>query len=283
MTERLRRIGRFGVRRWLPAGFVLLIGILTALGGSAGIGWPTSAQPSAAELHALLAAPGRDRILVAFDPDVGTYAEVRPAVRAAFAQLVRAGATLSVVSFTPEGRALAVAELDRLRRGGVEEARLLDLGFHAGAEAGLVAATSRLVPAGASGALAEAVRDAGGGIAAFDAVLVVGGGDIGPRSWVEQVGTRLPETTIAAIVPTSLLPQAVPYRSSGQLDALVAGVREASAYVAAVRDDPAASAAREAERVDDAAPSALPIIAGALLLLVGLADAIAGRWRRDAA
>lgn len=282
MTERPRGIRRIGLRRWLPAGFVFLLGILTAGGGSAGIGWPASAQPAAGELHAVLAVPGRDRILVGFDADVGTYAEIRPAVRAAFAQLVRAGATLSVVSFTPEGRALAVAELDRLRRGGVEEARLLDLGFHAGAEAGLVAAVSRLVPSGASGALADAVRDAGGGVAAYDAVLVVGGGDIGPRSWVEQVATRLPATTIAAIVPTAQLPQAVPYRSSGQLDALVAGVREASAYVAAVRNDPAASEAREAERVGDEGPSALPIIVGALLLLAGLADAVAGRWRASA-
>lgn len=282
MTERAARIRRFAARRWLPAAFVLLLGILTAAGGSAGIGWPASPQPAATELHALLGVPGRDRILVAFDADVGTYAEIRPAVRAAFAQLVRAGATLSFASFTPEGRALGLAELDRLRRGGVEPSRLLDLGFHAGAEAGLVAATTRLVPPGASGALADAVRGAGGGIAAYDAVLVIGGGDIGPRSWVEQVATRLPDTTIAAIVPTALLPQAVPYRSSGQLAALVAGVREASAYVAAVRDDPAASGAREVERVRDPGPSALPIIAAALLLLVGLADAVAGRWRRGA-
>ncbi len=273
------RLGR--LRRALPLAFVAVVAVATLVGIRFETDAPTT-TPAATLVRATLAALGRGRVLVAFDPDIGTYAEVRPAVRAALAQLVRGGATLSLVSYTPEGRALALAELDRLRRGGVAEGRLLDLGFHAGAEAGLVAGVTAIVPVEGSGALMDALREAGSGFGAFDAVLVVGGTELGPRSWVEQVGTRLPELPIIGIAPTSLLPQAVPYRASGQLAGLVAGAREVAAYVAAVRDDPASGAAQGAAQITDEPPSSLPILIGLLLTLLLLADAVASRWRGGA-
>ena len=61
---------------------------------------------------------------------------------------------------------MAVAELARLGREGTGEVE--DLGFVSGAEAGLV---------DLSDGLAEG----------RDAVIVVGGNDLGPRSWVEKV------------------------------------------------------------------------------------------------
>ena len=272
MTDRLRAL--------LPALVVALIGVATVVGLRVdGPAVTTSDTSHAAALHATLAELARPRVLVGFDPDLGTYAEIRPAARAALAQLVRGGASLAFASFTAEGRALSLAEMDRLRRGGVEEGRVLDLRFHAGAEAGLVRSVSDILPDGAAGALADALRDDGGGIGAFDLVLVVGGTELGPRSWVEQVATRLPELRLAAIVPTVLQPEAIPYRVTGQLDGLVAGVREASAYVAAVRDDPTAVVAREAERVSDLPPSWLPLVVGIGIMIVLLADAVASRWR----
>lgn len=271
------RLGR--LRPALPLAFVTVVAVGTLIGLRLDPAPAAGPAPAATALHAGLAEVGRGRVLIAFDADVGTYAEVRPAVRAALAQLVRGGATLSLVSYTPEGRALALAELDRLRRGGLEAGRLLDLGFHAGAEAGLVAAVTSIVPAEADGALADALRKAGAGIAAFDAVLVVGGNELGPRSWVEQVATRLPALTMFAIVPTSLLPQAVPYRATGQLAGLVAGAREVAAYVTAVRDDPATGAVQGAAQVTDELPSSVPVLIGLLLTLLLLADAIASRWR----
>ena len=273
MSDRLGRL-----RGALPLAFVAVVAVATLVGTRLGTDAAT-ATPGAMALRETVAELGRGRVLIAFDADIGTYAEVRPAVRAALAQLVRGGATLSLVSYTPEGRALALAELDRLRRGGVEEGRLLDLGFHAGAEAGLVAGATSIVPDEAEGALADALREAGPGIGAFDAVLVVGGTDLGPRSWVEQVGTRLPELPIIGIAPTSLLPQTVPYRATGQLAGLVAGAREVAAYVAAVRDDPATGAAQGVAQITDEPPSSLPILVGLLLTLLLLADAIASRWR----
>lgn len=274
MTERLRA-------PW-PLAFVALLAVAVVAGMQVdGPAVGTTSSTHALDLHADLGALTRARVLVAFDPDVGTYAEIRPATRAAMAQLVRGGASLAFVSYTAEGRALALGELDRLRRGGVEEGRLLDLRFEAGAEAGLVASVAEVVPAAASGALADALRADGGGLGAFDLVLIVGGTDLGPRSWIEQVATRLPDLPLVAIVPTVLGPQTIPYRVTGQLEGLVVGVREASAYVVAVRDDPGAVVAREAERVTDGPPSSLPLLAGILVTLLLFADAVASRWRDE--
>lgn len=279
MTDRLPGLQRIRpLRRLVPLAFLVALAVATVVGLGMADPAPTD-QPAAIELHATLATIERDRVLVAFDADLGTYAEMRPAVRAAMAQLIRGGATLSFVSFTAEGRALALGELDRLRRGGMEEGRLLDLGFRSGAEAGLVASIGSVVPPAASGALADAVRAAGSGIEAFDAVLIVGGGELGPRSWVEQVATRVPDVPLLAIVPTSLQPQSIPYRATGQLAGLVAGTREGAAYVVAVRDDPDATPARVAEEITDGPPSAIPIMTGILLSVLLLAEAVASRWR----
>ena len=46
-----------------------------------------------------------------FDPDLGTYAEVRPTARAVIDDLLARDAVLRLVSLTPEGRALAVSEI----------------------------------------------------------------------------------------------------------------------------------------------------------------------------
>jgi hypothetical protein len=169
-------------------------------------------------------------VLVAMDPDLGTYPEIRPAVRAALDALRARGAAMAIVSFTTEGRAVAAAEVARLRAEGAAESRLLDLGYVAGAEAGLVLAVTDLAPAG--GADLPASSWVRGGIAAANLVLVIGGVDLGPRTWVEQVGTRLPELPIAAIVPTFRHPEVAPYLRSGQLVALVGTARDGAAYAA---------------------------------------------------
>ena len=178
---------------------------------------------------ALDALPPDPVVLVGFDPDLGTFAEVRPTVRAALADLLNRDARLVFVSLTPEGRALGLAELDRLARAETNPTRRLDLGFRPGAEAALVAlAHDPQVPAGADGGLARIVADEG--IGAFDAALVVGGNDLGPRSWVEQLQPRVDGLMLLAIAPTSLLPELQPYTETGQLAALLATPRDGAAY-----------------------------------------------------
>ena len=135
----------------------------------------------------------------------------------------------------------------------------VDLGFVAGSEAGLVRGIESIIPAGAEGDTVDAVREGGGGIGAFDMVLIISGSDISARSWVEQVGTRLPALPMVAIAPTFLDPELEPYLRSGQLTALISTLREGVAYT---------------ETVAAGSASAPGPIVGSLPMLVGLLAAL---------
>lgn len=214
--------------------------------------------------------PTTPLVLVAFDPDVGTYAEIRPTVRAALADLLYRDARVAIVSLTPEGRALALAEFDRLDRRQANPARLLDLGFVPGAEAAIVElARGPRAPDAASGEIARRLRD--GGIAALDGVLVVGGNDIGPRSWVEQLLPRVDALPMLAVAPTVLLPELLPYRDSGQLDALLATPIEGAAYRGSVRLE------RLDRLTDPVEPRNLPIAIGLVVALGVIGHALTRR------
>lgn len=193
------------------------------------------ASPDRSHVQQLRAAIGElgsgALVLVACDADLGTYSEIRAATRAAIDDLLAHHAQLAFVSFTPDGRAIAAGELDRLRREGREPP--VDLGFVAGSEAGLVRAVSSIVP-DAAGPAAAAIRQRGGGIGAFDMVLIISGGDISARSWIEQVAPRLPSLPMIAIAPTFLDPELEPYLRTGQLAGLLATLREGIAYAEAV-------------------------------------------------
>jgi hypothetical protein len=224
MNDRRRLLARLA-----PIGLVALLAVAWLVPGG-GLRFASSDETVASRWTAALdALPDDPTVLVGFDGDLGTYAEVRPTVRTALADLLARDARLVFVSLTPEGRALALAELDRLARGEANPTRLLDLGFRPGSEAALVALTRNLaVPDTAEGTLARSV--AGEGIAAMDAALVVGGNDLGPRSWVEQVSPRVDDLPILAIAPTTLLPELEPLAETGQLAALLATPRDGAAY-----------------------------------------------------
>jgi hypothetical protein len=200
------------------------------------IGDPDADLARVTELRlALNQLPADSEVVVGFDPDLGTYAELRHASRVLLADLLDRGATISLVSYTPEGRLLALAERDRLLRAGVSPELVTDLGFIPGAEAALVRSVSELAAPGAEPPRPEP------GLARFDLVVVVGGMDLHPRSWIEQVRTRVPELPIIAVAPSFLHPELLPYLDSGQLTALLATARDAAAYAATRRaaiDDP---------------------------------------------
>jgi hypothetical protein len=215
--------------------------------------------------------PSEALVLIACDADLGTYPEIRAATRAAIEDLGAHGAQLAIVSFTPEGRAIAAAERDRIARSGAGEPPA-DLGFTAGAEAGLVRSVTSIVPAAAEGPIFDAIRQRGGGIGAFDMVLIVSGSDISARSWVEQVGSRLPDLPLIAIAPTFLDPELEPYLRSGQLDGLLATLREGTAYADAV------TSGSPADRGPGIGP--LPMLVGMLAALAALAEAASRRLAR---
>lgn len=253
-AARLRRAG--------PALLLLLLLVVASL-LSASTSGLRLASPDRSRVDQLRRAigelPSEALVLVAFDADLGTYPEIRATTRAAVGDLATHGARLAIVSFTPEGRAIAAAERDRIARAGTREPPA-DLGFVAGAEAGLVRSIESIVPSAAEGGIFDAIRARGGGIGGFDMVLIVSGSDLSARSWVEQVGTRLPDLSMVAIAPTFLDPELEPYLRSGQLTALLATLREGVAYV---------------EAVSTGSPSSPGPVAGPLPMLVGMLAALA--------
>ena len=256
MTDRRRLAERLA-----PAGLLLLLAAAwltpqlaafasTASAGAAGGRWTET----------LDGLPAEPVILVAFDPDIGTYPEIRATVRATIADLFDREARLAFVSLTPEGRALFVAERARLARNEANPARLADLGFVPGAEAAIVSIARSLPPAAEEGVLPRQLAEEGPD--AVDALLVVGGNDIGPRSWIEQFVPRVEELDVMAIAPTVLLPETQPFAASGQLDALLGTPRDGAAYRDGLVLD---RAARFAEAARDSSGA----------ILVGLLVAIA--------
>jgi hypothetical protein len=245
MTDRVRVL-----RRAAPGLLLAGVAVASLIPEPA---WLSLATPNRGAGEAMAAAvdglPDQPRVLVGFDPDLGTYAEVRPTVRVLLTELLARDARLDIVSLTAEGRALALAELARLARDGTDPASLRDLGFVAGAEAGLVD-------------LAGASTDG------LDAIVVVGGNDLGPRSWVEQVLPRVDDLALFAVTPTVLLPEVQPFLASGQLDAALVTPRDGAAYRAAASDVPEAGAGG----VD--APGSLAIMVGMLVAIVVLGQAL---------
>jgi hypothetical protein len=259
----------------------LLLGLAAAwlLPATDLIAFGEPAHEAGDELHAVIAGlPEGSLVLVDLDADLGTYPEIRYATRAALADLSAVGARLAFISFSPEGRAIAIAELARLRGLGMTSDRLLDLGFRSGAEAGLVQLAGNGI-GDASGPVADALRAKGRGLAGFDLALVVGGGEIGPRSWVEQVEPRVPSLKAAAITPTFLLPEVQPYRDAGQLVALLGTLPDDTAYGALVAAGGTGGAATFTERALSGNAILLGMLVAICVLLASSAGSLAARIR----
>lgn len=265
---------RAGLRRSAPVLLLLLLAGAWLVPQRAGDTTLRLASSDRSHVNQLLAVIGNlpinALVLVAFDADLGTYPEIRAATRALLSDLAAHGDRTAIVSYTPEGRAIAAAERDRIARvGGTPP---LDLGFVSGSEAGLVRGIASIVPAAATGTLPDEVRKLGGGIGAFDMVVVISGSDLSARSWVEQVGSRLPKLKLAAIAPTFLDPELEPYLASGQLVALLGTLREGVGYAEAIGGDAVAGPA--------STPAPLPMLIGMLVALAALAEAAMRRTGR---
>ena len=95
--------------------------------------------------------------------------------------------------------------------------------------------------------------------------LIVGGNDIGPRSWVEQFEPRVEGLELVAVAPSVLLPELTPYLESGQLRALLATPRDGAAY----RESAAPSALGEID-----GPPPLAVLLGMLVAVAVLGFAV---------
>lgn len=263
-------------RRWRVARRLAPVFLLVALAVALrlpDLGPPQMTSSTRAGVERVTAAldglPEDPLVLIGFDPDIGTFAEVRPTVRALLADLLARDGRIGVVSLTAEGRALASAELARLGRGEANPARLLDLGFVSGAEAGLVDLSGGLTIDDPEGAFAREV--AADDIEAFDAVIVVGGNDLGPRSWIEQVAPRIGDVPFLAVTPTILLPEVQPYLAGGQLAAVIGTPWDGATYRASLE---LGNLERFAEPTE---PRRLPLLIGMLIAIVVLGQALGAR------
>jgi hypothetical protein len=261
------------LRRFAPA--LLLAALALAFVPSADLLRLAGAPEAADEVTEVLdALPPSGIVLVGFDPDLGTYAEVRPTVRVLLAELLARDIRLIIVSLTPEGRALAIAERARLLADGVTSERVADGGFVPGAEAALVGLAGAI--SSGTGALVEGLTDE-----PISLVMVVGGNDLGPRSWVEQFAPRVADVDMMAVAPSVLLPELQPLLESGQLRALLATPRDGAAY---------RESAESTQQADAAGPPPTAVLVGLLVsvavlgaaLVSGLGDELRASRGREA-
>ena len=265
--------------RLAPAALLVLLGAVALVPPAGGLAFASPDRTAADRwTDRLDELPEDGIVLIAFDPDLGTYPEIRRTVRATLADLIDRSARLAFVSLTPEGRALFLAERARLARSEANPTRLADLGFLPGSEAGIVSIARELPPAAEDGVLPRALADEG--IDAVAALLIVGGNDIGPRSWVEQFVPRVGDLPVLAVTPTALLPETQPFLATGQVDALLGTVRDGAAYRADVELD------RAARFAEPGTESPAAVLAGLLVTTVVLLHGWASRASaglRDAA
>jgi len=111
-------------------------------------------------------------------------------------------------------------------------------------------------------------------MAAIDGVAVIGGNDLGPRSWVEQVRPRVGDVAIVAVTPTILLPEVQPYVSGGQLAAVLGTPRDGAAYRDGLELGNLERLAEERE------PSGLPVLLGLLAAIAVLGQGLGARVLR---
>jgi hypothetical protein len=274
MTDRGLRSPRVRVaRRLAPLALVAGLAIAWLLPTMPFLALGGGSATAGSDLHVAIGGlPDQPVVLVDMDPDLGTYPEIRFATRAALADLFAVGARVAMVSFSPEGRAVAIAEIARLRDEGAGPDRLVDLGFRAGGEAALVQLAGDPITsdvAGHVGPVLDALGARGGGLAGFDLALVIGGGEMSPRSWIEQIEPRVPRLAVAAVTPTFLLPEMQPYRDAGQLVALEGTLPQGVAYGTAVA---AGGTSTGPGRVPEPAPRDAAIALGMLIAIAVLLE-----------
>lgn len=232
MSDRLRL-----AIRGAPVALVLVLAVAWLLPAPTDLSLRSAQGDAAARVISTLnALPESAVVVVGFDPDIGTYPEIRPAVRTILADLLARDARLVFVNLTPEGRALLLAELGRLEAAATDGGAIVDLGFVPGAEAALVSLSRSAAAPDAPPDLAAQL--AANGLAVADLVIVIGGNDLGPRTWVEQALPRIGAPPTIAVAPTILLPELLPYVESGQLDALIGTPLDGASYRAAADPDP---------------------------------------------
>ena len=115
------------LRRAIPTLLLLvaLVGASLLSGAVDGLRLTSPDRSRVDQLRAVIGdLPDDALVLIACDADLGTYPEIRATTRAAIHDLSARGVRLAIVSFTPEGRAIAAAERDRIGGSKIMEPRI---------------------------------------------------------------------------------------------------------------------------------------------------------------
>jgi len=191
---------------------------------------PPAPAPVAAAAAAIEALPAGSPVLVAFEYDAGVAGDLQPVAEAYLRHLLQRGARVLLASTQPEGAALADMALARVLDGLPlqGEAGVANLGYVAGGEAA-VRALALSVPEAAPAAAGSPVLQGVGGARDLPFVVVLGSDLTALRRWIEQAGAPYAIPLLAGL-PALAGPAVEPYRATGQLQGLVAGVGDAAAY-----------------------------------------------------
>ncbi|UCC61835.1 MAG: hypothetical protein JSV36_13695, partial [Anaerolineae bacterium] len=184
--------------------------------------------------------PESAAVIVAFDYNPATAAELSLQARAVIDHLMRRGVRIMGISLYPEGAALAWDVLDELaaEQGYVYGENYIHLGYLPNQPASV----RHFLNSGPTGegqsdyqsglpvnqyAVAQGVTD----LSSVDLVVELAGDASTLRTWIEQI-TAQADRPVVAGVSAATAPYARPYLNSGQLRALLVGVPGAAEYEA---------------------------------------------------
>jgi hypothetical protein len=180
--------------------------------------------------------------LVSFDYSPATQGEMQPLADAVIGRLRGQGMRLIFISLEPEGATLAQQTLERLlaERDETYGTNLVNLGYLPGQVVAVRAlaggrSLANLVDPNTGQPFAANWNDVEN-LAQVDMVVTLADSPTSSRWWIEQLATAVEpvrgERFILAATSAMAQPYLQPYRSSEQLDGLVAGINGAAAIEA---------------------------------------------------
>jgi hypothetical protein len=224
------------VLRWVVA-LILLGGvILGLLIASQGLSPLSAPQPNAgvSNIHSQIEAlPAGSTVVMAFEYEPETAAEMQALAVALVEQLASRNATIYTLSTHPTGPAMAETAMAASATG--PPAQWVNLGYISGGSRGISALAIGSLP-GMISPLSydyhgEATNLGAARLADLDPAMIViltsRWEDL--RGWVEQVGPTTDAPMLAAM-SAGAAPMAYPYAQSGQLTGVLSGVNDAAAY-----------------------------------------------------
>ncbi len=293
------RPSRVPLVRWLIAALMILAVAVPIVLRLSLLSAPAAPSGGVGDVHQIVSSlPDNAKVLVAFEYEPDTAAEMDPLARVLLHDLAaRQGMRVLAISTRPLGTGMADQAFREAPAPSQTAAAPTDSGAAANPAAQEEAQWANLgyLPGGPTGV--TSLVTGGLGVSPFSQdylahptglgqptlgslapnliiVLAASGDDL--RAWIEQAGrpTGIP---MVAATSVSAAPQAVPYRQSGQLAAVMSGVNDAAAYGALAQQpaDQPLVAVWNAQAVGALAAAAIIVVGG---LITGL---MAAREQRE--